>query len=83
MNYINNGSKSLSFENTRDIYNSRVSFKRSMKYLIDSKYVSSQRIRYNKTVYSLTITGELLARLLCNLCDLPDEVRSLKWKLLW
>ncbi len=83
MSYINNGTNSLNFDDVKDIYSSRTAFKRAAKHLIDSKYIYTQRLKSNRINYSLTITGELLARILCNLADLPDEVRRLKWKLLW
>lgn len=83
MNYVNNGSNSIQFEMIKDIYQSRGAFKRAVKYLVDAKYVYVQRMKYNRVGYSLTITGEMLARILCNLPDLPDEVRRLKWKMLW
>ncbi len=83
MNYVNNGSNSISYDELKDLYKCRSAFKRSIKYLIDSKYVYSQRIKYNRVIYSLTLTGEFLARILCNMIDLPDEIRRMKWKFLW
>ena len=83
MSYVNTGIKSVNFNDISDIYSSRTAFKRSITYLIDSRFVMVQRLKYNRAAYSLTLTGEILARILCNLADMPNEVRRLKWKLLW
>ncbi len=81
--YVDANSKSICFGDVKDIYVSIKSFKESMKYLEKSKLIDIQSLDYHNPVYSLTVVGEVLARILCNLADQPEEVRNLKWKMFW
>jgi len=79
--YATSGSKTVTYVELRDIYHSKLSFKRAVNYLVEGKYLYKNRIDYDKVEYSLTISGEMLARLLCSLPDLPDHFKEIRWKL--
>ena len=61
----------------RELYSEKKSFFRAMKYLIDSGLVERVEVRINVVHYRLTLSGQILARMLCNLSDSPKEIKAL------
>jgi len=80
--YATTSNKSITYDQLRDLYTSKLSFKRAAKYLEVSKYLQKNRIDYNKVEYSLTMSGEMLARLLCSLPDIPEQFKAVKWRII-
>jgi hypothetical protein len=75
--YMTTGDGCIKREQVNEIYSSRVSFYRGVKYLIDSGYIEREELRINVPVFRLTASGQLLARLLCSLSDNPKEIKEL------
>jgi hypothetical protein len=61
----------------KELYSEKKSFFRSMRYLIESGLVERVEVRVNVVYYRLTLSGQILARMLCNLSDNPSEIKSL------
>lgn len=81
--YITTGNGDIARKEVSDIYTSRVSFYRGMKYLIDSGYVDREEIKINMPIFRLSVSGQLLARLLCSMQDNPKEIRHLASSILF
>ena len=81
--YVTSNSKTVTFTDVKEIYNSIKSFKVAMKYLEQSNLIEITNLDYHSPVYSLTVVGEMLARILCNLIDQPEKNRKLEWKMFW
>ncbi|MHA3964976.1 MAG: hypothetical protein AM325_015725 [Candidatus Thorarchaeota archaeon SMTZ1-45] len=61
---------------TRSIYKNRSAFYRSVNYLIESGLVRKKREDTSHlSIYELTLRGEMLARILLSLADIPPEIR--------
>lgn len=61
----------------RELYAEKKSFFRAMKYLVGSGLVERIEVRINVVHYRLTLPGQILARMLCNLSDTPKEIKAL------
>ncbi len=61
----------------KELYSEKKSFFRSAKYLMDSGLVERVEVRINVVHYRLTLPGQILARMLCNLSDIPKEIKTL------
>jgi len=61
----------------KELYAEKKSFFRAMKYLVDSGLVERIEVRINVVHYRLTLSGQILARMLCGLCDSPKEIKTL------
>ena len=66
----------IQLKDARPIYKSYVSFYRATKYLMESGLLRKKRDIRNHSIYTLTLKGEILARVLCTLIDNPPEVRD-------
>ena len=62
-------------KDTKGIYKNRTAFYRSVNYLIGSGLVRKRRAENQLSVYELTLRGEMLARILITLEDIPPEIR--------
>jgi len=82
-NYMINGNSALAFSDLKEIYISRISFYKAMKYLITSGLIKKTSINKEKTrvLYKLTLKGEILARIIVTLSDQPPEFRKLSMML--
>lgn len=78
-NYMINGNSALAFAELKEIYISRISFYKAMKYLITSGLVAKTSINKEKirVLYKLTLKGEIMARILVTLVDQPPEFKRL------
>lgn len=61
----------------KELYSEKKSFFRAMRYLVDSGLVERIEIRINVVHYRLTLSGQILARMLCSLSDTPKEIKTL------
>jgi len=62
-------------KDTKGIYKNRTAFYRSANYLITSGLVKKKRTAKQMSIYELTLRGEMLARILITLADIPPEIR--------
>jgi predicted transcriptional regulator len=74
VNYMRNG---VNRRDVRGIYSSYVSFYRASKYLVDSGLLVKHRDQNHKSFYSLTLRGEILARIIAGLKGQPEEYQKL------
>ncbi len=65
----------------KELYSTRQSFHKGIRYLIDSKFIERVEVKMNVVAFRLTLKGEFIARILCTLHDNPPEIRALKWAL--
>lgn len=75
--YMTTGDGYIKRSEISEIYSSRVSFYRGVRYLIESGYIEREEIKINMPMFKLTASGQLLARLLCSLSDNPKEIKEL------
>jgi len=80
-NYITSGNKWFCYDDLKIFYKSRISFHASINYLMNAGIIAKERMRSNASYYALSLSGELLARILCSLPDLPERYKNLKWTL--
>lgn len=73
MSYMKDG---VNKRDVKEIYCSYVSFYRATKYLIDSGLLVKHRDHNHKSFYKLTLKGEVLARIVGGLRDMPEEVKQ-------
>lgn len=78
--YAITSNKSMPYGDVKDIYKSKVSFKRVISYLLKCNLIHKNIIEYNNVEYSLTLSGELLSRILCSLPDVPAEYKEVQKK---
>ena len=78
--YATTSNKSLPYDQVKDIYKSKISFKRAINYLLQCNFIHKNIIEYNNVEYSLTLSGELLARILCSLPDIPEGYKEVQKK---
>ncbi len=78
--YATTSNKSMSYAGVKDIYKSKISFKRAVNYLLKCNFIHKNIIEYNNVEYSLTLSGELLARILCSLPDVPEQYKEVQKK---
>lgn len=79
----------ISREDVSDLYSTRSSFYRSIMYLVDSGLVEKVELKVNVVRYRLSWKGELLARVLCGLSDVPEQFKEessllralIKWRI--
>lgn len=79
-NYATTSNKSTPYKDVKEIYSSKVSFRRAINYLINANYIQKNRFDYSTVEYSLTLSGELLARILCSLPDIPEQYKAVQKK---
>jgi len=79
-NYATTSNKSVPYNDLKDLYKSKISFKRAINYLVKCNFIHKNIIEYSKVEYSLTLSGELLARILCSLPDAPPEYKEVQKK---
>lgn len=67
----------LKTRETKDIYSNTSAFYRSVNYLIKSGLVyKSKKENSITSLYKLTLRGEILARILITLDDMPDDLKN-------
>lgn len=66
----------ISRNDVSELYKSKSSFFKSVRYLLDSDLVERVEIRYNVVRYRLTWRGEALARIICGLADMPEQFKD-------
>lgn len=89
LKYIHDDDAFISRDEVSELYKSKSSFFKSIRYLLDSKLVERVEIRANVVRYRLTWKGELLARVICGLSDMPEQFKEdasllkalLKWRI--
>jgi DNA-binding MarR family transcriptional regulator len=81
MKHATTGDGFIKKDDVKDIYSERSSFFRSIRYLVDSGLVERNEVRRNVVYYRLTLSGQLLARVLCSLVDNPTPIKGLKYAL--
>lgn len=62
-------------KDTKELYKNRTAFYRAVNYLINSGLVRKKRSATQMSIYQLTLRGEMLARILITLEDIPQEIR--------
>lgn len=77
LKYVTTNDGFITRPEVKELYSEKKSFFRAMKYLIDSGLVERVELRINVVHYKLTLTGQILSRMLCNLSDTPREIKSL------
>lgn len=77
LKYITTNDGFITRAEVKELYAEKKSFFRAMKYLVDSGLVDRVEIRINVVHYQLTLSGQILARMLCNLSDTPREIKAL------
>jgi len=58
-----------------DLYKNRMSFYRSIKYLRDANLINATK-ENKKYIFELTLKGEIMARILLSLPDVPEEKKE-------
>jgi len=89
LKYVHSNDAFISREDVSDLYSTRSSFYRAIMYLVESGLVEKVEIRINVVRYRLTWKGELLARVICGLADMPEQFKEdaslikalLKWRI--
>lgn len=66
----------ISRRDVSELYKGRTSFFRAVTYLIESGLVERVEIKTNVVRYRLTLKGELLARIICGLVDMPEQFKD-------
>lgn len=77
LKYVTTNDGFITRTEVKELYAEKKSFFRAMKYLVDSGLVERVEIRINVVNYRLTLIGQILARMLCNLSDTPKEIKAL------
>jgi hypothetical protein len=81
MKYATIGDGTITKNDVTELYGTRAGFYNAMMYLVRSGFVEKIEFKTNVVQYKLTLSGQLLARLLCSLVDNPNEVKNLKFVL--
>lgn len=89
LKHVHSNDALASREDLSDIYHSKSSFFKAVRYLIDSGLVEKVEVKVNSVMYRLTWKGELLARVICGLSDMPEQFKEdssllkalLKWRI--
>ena len=76
LKYVHSSDALISRNDVSELYRSKSSFFKSIRYLIDSVLVERVEIRYNVVRYRLTWRGEALARIICGLSDMPEQFKE-------
>ena len=77
LKYVTTSDGFITRTEVKELYAEKKSFFRAMKYLVDSGLVERVEIRINVVHYRLTLSGQILARMLCGLSDTPKEIKAL------
>lgn len=76
LKYVHSSDALISRNDVSELYRSKSSFFKSIRYLIDSVLVERVEIHYNVVRYRLTWRGEALARIICGLADMPEQFKE-------